>query len=128
MQFSLLQSGVIGVFTGFTRTLSRWICEVIDMVSIFAEDQGGNSYLVAGCGIKEDPSQFNDFSGVFSDKHPMLIAGCGDVDHYITVETRFLPLVVCHSRLAKLKYEVSTGENLKLPAGSHVLQTKFSVR
>lgn len=67
-------------------------------------------YFVASLGIKENPPEFNDFGGVFCDKDAVLIAGRSNVDHYITVKTRFLPWIVCHSEPAKFRIDPSAGE------------------
>lgn len=94
-----LHSGVIGVFTGLTRTLSRysWIirqrvwsyCPPAPRFSSFALDKpapGNQTYLITSFTVEQDPSQFNDFGRVFGDIDAVFVASSRNVDDHVSVE------------------------------------------
>lgn len=85
----------MGVFTGFTRTLSRCNCETYVSTTWGALGNGG-THLLARFGIEQYPSELNDLGRVLGDINTMLVAGCSDMYHHVSVEIRGLGAVGGH--------------------------------
>lgn len=56
-------------------------------------------YLITTLCIKQDPAKLNYFGRVLCNIYAMFITRCGHMDDHITVEIRFLPLIVCHPNI-----------------------------
>lgn len=85
----LLHSAVMGVLTGFTKTLSRWSWRVLSAIAR-AMGRAWGAHLFAGLGIEQNPAKLNDLCRVFCDVYAVLVAGGGYVDDEVAVQVRGL--------------------------------------
>ena len=98
----LLHSGVIGVLTGLTRTLSRWSYIANDYYSSLGKRGAWLcvNYLFTALRVEKNPAELDHFCRIFCHVHPMLITGRSDVDNHVAVEVGLLHRMIRHCQLS----------------------------
>lgn len=57
------------------------------------------SYFLAGVGIEQDPPKLDDLGRVFCNIYAMLVTGCSNMDHHVSIQIiRFLRGLVLQLR------------------------------
>ena len=82
----------MGVLTGLTRTLSRWIYHVAYEQAICLTPNSTMTYLLTIFGIEQEPANFDDLGGVFGYVDAMFVASGSNMNNQVAVNIRLCPL------------------------------------